>query len=312
MWRASYDHKRLPRSQDTRRHPVKTLDRILSKAGIGSRREARSWIGAGRVTVNGKTIQTPDFWVDPARDNVALDGRPLERKRKRYLLLYKPKNYLTTYRDPEGRPTIYDLLTDVEDFLVPVGRLDQDTTGLLLLTNDTAFADYVTSPLSKVPKTYLVKASQILTEAQLDQLRQGLTLADGPTRPAIVNRQRDSGRYTFFEITITEGRNRQVRRMVETLGAKVLKLVRTQIGSLRIDDLQIGHYRELSRSEVAALAPVAAGSNSQIKAVNLSVRQPDQKRKQPFAPKRGKSPAKLHSGGKSLLFNRSLPGATVK
>ena len=113
-----------------------------------------------------------------------------------------------------------------------MGRLDQDTTGLLIMTNDTAFGDYITSPESKVPKTYLVKASMLLTDEQLDRLRQGVELADGPTRPALVKRIRDSARYTFFEITITEGRNRQVRRMVEALGAKVLKLVRTQIGPI--------------------------------------------------------------------------------
>ena len=198
----------------------RTLDRVLSKFGVGSRTEARSWIGAGRVTVNGKKVQTPDAWIDPERDQVALDGHPLTARQKRYILLYKPKGYLTTYKDPEGRPTVYDLLGGIKDFVFPVGRLDQDTTGLLILTNDSAFGDHITSPESKVPKTYLVKASALLDDAQLDQLRQGLTLADGPTRPAIVKRIRDGAKYTFFEITITEGRNRQVRRMVEALGAK--------------------------------------------------------------------------------------------
>lgn len=231
----------------------RTLDRVLSKFGLGSRTEARSWIGGGRVTVNGKKIQTPDFWVDPEHDRVALDGHPLTARQKQYLLFYKPKGYLTTYKDPEGRPTVYDLLGGVKDFVFPVGRLDQDTTGLLILTNDSAFGDHITSPQSKVPKTYLVKASMLLQEEQLDRLRQGIALDDGPTRPAIVKRIREGAKYTFFEITITEGRNRQVRRMVEALGAKVLKLVRTGIGGIEIGRLEIGKYRNLSEEEVLAL-----------------------------------------------------------
>jgi len=231
----------------------KTLDRVLSQAGIGSRKEARQWIGAGRVAVDGKKIQTPDAWVDPQNQRVTFDGKPLRAAKKIYLLLYKPKGYVTTYKDPDGRPTVYDLLKDVPEKVFSAGRLDLDSTGLLIFTNDGEFADRINSPESHVPKTYLVKSSLLLTDDQLDQLRRGVTLSDGPTRPAEVKRIRDSGRYTFFEITITEGRNRQVRRMVETLGAKVLKLVRTEIGTIRIGDLQIGKYRALSEQEVRRL-----------------------------------------------------------
>jgi 23S rRNA pseudouridine2605 synthase len=191
--------------------------------------------------------------VDPRHQTVTLDGKPLRPAQKIYLLLYKPKGYVTTYKDPDGRPTVYDLLKDVPEKVFSAGRLDLDTTGLLIFTNDGEFADRITSPESHVPKTYLVKASMLLTDDQLDQLRRGVTLADGPTRPAVVKRLRDSGRHTFFEITITEGRNRQVRRMVETLGARVLKLVRTEIGTIRIGDLQIGTYRALSEREVQEL-----------------------------------------------------------
>jgi len=231
----------------------KTLDRVLSQAGIGSRKEARQWIGAGRVAVDGKKIQTPDAWVDAEHQRVTLDGKPLRAARKIYLLLYKPKGYVTTYKDPDGRPTVYDLLQDVPEKVFSAGRLDLDSSGLLIFTNDGEFADHITSPESHVPKTYLVKSSLLLTDDQLDQLRQGVALTDGPTRPAQVARIRDSGRYTFFEITITEGRNRQVRRMVEALGAKVLKLVRTGIGTIRIGDLQIGKVRALSDQEVRGL-----------------------------------------------------------
>ena len=232
---------------------LKTLERVLSKAGLCSRTQARSWIGHGRVRVNGRLIQTPDHWVDLDRDRVTLDGKPVRASKLVYLLLYKPKGYLTTRKDPRGRPTVYDLLKGERPWVVPVGRLDLDTSGLLLLSNDTDFCERVTNPNYKIPKTYLVKTATRLTDEQLDQLRRGVVLKDGPTRPASVQRLRDSGNRTFFEITITEGRNRQVRRMVEAAGSGVLKLVRTAIGPLRIGDLGIGRYRELTAAEVRGL-----------------------------------------------------------
>jgi pseudouridine synthase len=233
--------------------PLKTLERVLSKAGLGSRTEARKWIGTGRVRVNGKLVQTPDHWVDLERDAVTLDDKPIRARQKIYLLLYKPTGYLTTYKDPQGRPTVYDLIRDAGEWVVPVGRLDQDSSGLLLLTNDTQLVESVGNPEHKVPKTYLVKASTLVSDSQLEQLRGGIMLADGPTRPAVVTRLRDSDKYSFFEITIYEGRNRQVRRMVEAIGSKVLKLVRTGIGGLRIGDLPIGKHRELTAGEVRGL-----------------------------------------------------------
>jgi len=236
-----------------KKRPLKTLERVLSKAGVGSRVDARSWIHAGRVKVNGRITRNPDQWIDMKRDRVLFDGEPLVARERIYLLLYKPTGYLTTYKDPEGRPTVYDLIADAGTFLSPVGRLDLDTSGLLLMTNDNQFAERVTNPTSHVPKTYLVKASAVLTDTQLQQLRDGIELADGPTRPALVTRLRDSGKYTHFEITLTEGRNRQVRRMVEALEAKVLKLVRVRIGHIAIGRLPIGKWRLLTAAEVASL-----------------------------------------------------------
>jgi pseudouridine synthase len=249
------------------KRPLKTIERVISKAGLGSRVEARKWVHAGRVTVNGRVVENPDQWVDMERDRVALDGEPLKARSRVYLLLYKPTGYLTTYKDPQGRPTVYDLIEDVGTFVSPVGRLDLDTSGLLLMTNDNQFAERVTNPASHVPKTYLVKASTLLSDAQLQQLRDGVELSDGMTRPAVVTRLRDSAKYTHVEITLTEGRNRQVRRMVEALGAVVLKLVRVRIGPLRIGKLPIGTWRLLTRAEVDALTPgpstrAAAGSGS--------------------------------------------------
>jgi pseudouridine synthase len=237
-----------------KKRPLKTLERVLSKAGLGSRTEARKWIAAGRVRVNHRLVKDPDTWVDLERDRVAFDGKPLQKRERAYILLYKPAGYLTTYDDPQGRPTIYNLLPDRDRYLFPVGRLDLDTSGLLILTNDTAFAERVTNPDFKVPKTYLVKASRHLSEEDLDRLRNGIALRDGPTKPARITRIREAGGKTVFEITITEGRNRQVRRMVEALEAKVLKLVRIAIGAIRIGGLPIGNTRELTTEEVRTLS----------------------------------------------------------
>jgi 23S rRNA pseudouridine2605 synthase len=233
--------------------PLKTLERVLSKAGAGSRVDARGWIRAGRVKVNGQVVRDPDTWIDMQRDRVRVDGKPLQARDRVYLLLYKPTGYLTTYRDPKGRPTVYDLIADLGTFVSPVGRLDLDTSGLLLMTNDNQLAERVTNPESHVPKTYLVKASMRLTDEQLQQLRDGVELGDGPTRPARVRRVRDSEKYTHLELTLTEGRNRQVRRMIEAIGATVLKLVRVKIGSIAIGGLPIGKWRLLTDHEVRTL-----------------------------------------------------------
>jgi pseudouridine synthase len=233
--------------------PLKSLERVFSKAGVASRSEARSWISGGRVRVNGKSIRNPDYWVDLERDRVTLDNKPLREAGKRYILLYKPKGYLTTHRDTEGRPTVYDLVSDAGVWLVPVGRLDLDTSGLLLMTNDTGLADRIADPERKVPKIYQVKAATLLSDEQLEQLRQGVPLSDGPTRPAQVRRLRDGGRHTHLELTIAEGRNRQVRRMLEAVGSRVLKLVRTAIGPLRLGELPIGKWRDLTAEEVRLL-----------------------------------------------------------
>lgn len=226
---------------------------MLSKAGLGSRTDARRWIKEGRAQVNGIVVRDPDHWVDLQRDRIRFDRQPLTARDRVYLLLYKPAGYLTTYRDAEGRPTVYDLVRDVGIFLSPVGRLDLDTSGLLVMTNDTQFAERVTNPRFHIPKTYLVKASVLLSDSQLQQLRDGIELLDGPTKPADVRRVRDSAKYTHLEITITEGRNRQVRRMIEALDAHVLKLVRVQIGPIAIGRLPIGQWRMLTHDEIRTL-----------------------------------------------------------
>jgi pseudouridine synthase len=229
--------------------PLKTLERVLSKAGVGSRSEARRFVGAGRVQVNGAVVTDPDQWVDLERDEVTFDGKPLAKGAPRYLLLNKPTGYLTTARDPHGRATIYDLLPETDSRLIYVGRLDYDTSGLLILTNDTAFAERLMNPAYKVPKTYLVESSTPLTEVQLDRLRNGIELEDGPTRPALVTRRGE----TTFELTISEGRNRQVRRMIDALGAEVITLQRIAIGTVTLSDLAPGTTRDLTGDERQSL-----------------------------------------------------------
>jgi pseudouridine synthase len=233
------------------------LERLLSKAGACSRVEARARIRAGRVRVDGQCVR------DPARRfgsgaRLELDGRPLAPAALRYLALHKPRGCLSTRRDPQGRPTVYDLLADVGAWVVPVGRLDRDSSGLLLFTNDTLFADRITNPDSHVPKTYRVEARPRLGDEALLRLRRGLALSDGPTRPAQVEKLGDRGPATRFLITIDEGRNRQVRRMVAEVGSRVEQLVRVRIGTLELGQLAAGRWRELEAREVRALAKGAA------------------------------------------------------
>jgi 23S rRNA pseudouridine2605 synthase len=231
------------------KRPLKTLERVLSKSGLGSRTQARSWIGQGRVRVNGREIQNPDHWVDLERDKVLFDGKPLRAAPRRYILLHKPAGYITTFKDTHARPTVYDLLGDIGGFVAPVGRLDLDSSGLLLLTNDTVLAERLTNPDHKVAKTYRVKAATVLTDDQLAQLRGGVQLSDGPTRPAVVRREGADA----LSISITEGRNRQVRRMLEAVGSAVEELTRTSIGKLKLGDLPPGAWRKLTRAEVELL-----------------------------------------------------------
>jgi pseudouridine synthase len=225
----------------------------LSKAGVGSRTDATRLIRDRRVTVNGRTVTDPETWIDPKKDRVAVDGRSLSTPEPVHLLLYKPKGYLTTYRDPGGRKTVYDLLPPKSAWIFPAGRLDLDTSGLLVMTNDAPLAERLTNPEHAVPKTYLVKASRTLTGGEIERLRSGIELADGPTRPAKVARLRESGGRAVLELTITEGRNRQIRRMIEALDAKVLKLVRVAIGEVRIGDQPIGTTRPLTPGEIRGL-----------------------------------------------------------
>ena len=235
----------------------RTLDRLLSRAGLLSRAQAAAAVRAGRVAVNGAVARDPQRWVDPARDAVTLDGAPVRPAAHRWLLLHKPKDCVTTRSDEHGRRTVYDLLGAAAQgeggWLAPVGRLDRDTSGLLLLSNEHDLADALTDPARHVEKTYLVKATTRLSDEQLAALAAGVRLDDGRTRPARARRVRDTARRTLLELVICEGRNRQVRRMLEALGSGVLELRRTGFGPLTLAGVPSGRWRELEAGEIEAL-----------------------------------------------------------
>ena len=239
--------------------PTMTLDRLLSRYGIASRRVAREAVLGGRVQVNGRVLRDPECWVRPGEDLVQLDGRRLRRESSVYLAFYKPKGVIVSHGDPAGRKTIYDCLGRQSRWISPAGRLDKDTSGLLLLTNDTEFAHFVSSPESGVPKTYWVKVSGLMGDETIARLRGGVRMKRGDAaRPLAVRRLEDRRKYTWLEVVLTEGKNREVRRMVEAVGFTVLKLVRTAIGPLTLAGLEVGRSRPLTPGEVAALRKTAA------------------------------------------------------
>jgi pseudouridine synthase len=237
-----------------------TLDRVLSRCGLFSRRASENAIRSGRVKVNGRVVRDPALWTDPKSDTVHLDGKRIRQVRRIYLLFYKPKGILTSHGDLRGRKTLYDCLDPKLPWVAPVGRLDKDTSGLILLTNDTEFASFVTRPSSEVRKTYLVKANMLVDDALLERMSEGFKMKNGQlAKPQSVKRLEDRGKYSWLEIVLTEGKNREVHRLLESVGLKVLKMVRTRIGPFTLEGLQVGQHRNLSRIEIARLY---AGSTS--------------------------------------------------
>jgi 23S rRNA pseudouridine2605 synthase len=225
------------------------LNAYLARAGIASRRRADELIKAGRVRVNGEPGRLNSFVG--ARDTVEVDGEPVRAQRLAYVLLHKPAGTVTTARDPQGRPTVVELV-DLAERVVPVGRLDADTTGALLLTNDGPLAHRLSHPRYGVEKTYVVDVAGEPDEAALRRLAEGVELEDGRTAPARVRRLAPSR----IELTIHEGRNRQVRRMFDTVGHPVTLLHRNSYAGLTLAGLEAGHWRELDRDEVEALKGV--------------------------------------------------------
>ena len=212
-------------------------------------------IREGRVSVNGNVVRNPSRRCSPADDRFAVDGLKLAPKRLVYILMNKPEGVVTTRSDERKRATVYDVLGEMGSWLFPVGRLDKDTSGLLLLTNDNQLGEKLTSPRSRVPKTYRVRLDRKIGDADLGKLRKGITLRGTKLLPAVVSREDG----TSFEMTIVEGKNRQIRRMCEQLGFNVLALMRVKIGECDLGGLKPGEWRYVTKREVQLLLPVAAG-----------------------------------------------------
>jgi 23S rRNA pseudouridine2605 synthase len=230
------------------------LQKLIAGTGLASRRKAEALIAAGRVMVNGKTVTELGTKVDPGRDHVKVDGKHLSAAQPFvYLMLNKPKNVVSTVDDPGGRTTIMDYLRGVSVRVFPVGRLDFDSEGLMLLTNNGELAQAMLHPRYHVPKTYLIKVKSVLTDDEIRSLEQGVRLEDGMTGPAQVRKVRKVEANSWLEITIREGRKHQVKRMLESVGHPVIKLLRIRMGSLSLGDLQPGEFRFLTDREANSL-----------------------------------------------------------
>jgi 23S rRNA pseudouridine2605 synthase len=247
--------------------PPQRLQKIIAAAGISSRRKAEELITQGRVSVNGQTVTELGSKADPQNDHIKVDGKLLHgAERHVYLVLNKPRGYVTTVSDPEGRPTVMDLVKNVGARIYPVGRLDWSSEGLLLLTNDGELAGKLTRAASHVPKTYLVKIAGRASEEGIAKLRRGIRIGTRPgprrmeslhTAPAQIRLTKDATN-PWYEVTLIEGKNRQIRRMFEEIGHHVEKIKRVRYGSLTLD-VEPGQFRELSAREVAALRRAGRG-----------------------------------------------------
>ncbi|MEO0335245.1 MAG: pseudouridine synthase [Pseudomonadota bacterium] len=225
------------------------LNKFIAESGLTSRRKADEWIDSGRVKLNGKTVYELGVKVDPRKDKITVDGKALKAKteNKVYIVLNKPEKVVTTLSDPEGRPTVKDYLPKVKQRVFPVGRLDWDTEGLLLLTNDGEFAQSVSHPSNDIPKTYLAKLNGQPTDAQLSKLIKGVSIVGGKVKALAVERvKKGSDKYDWVKIAVTEGKNRQVRRMFERIGFDVRKLKRVAIGALPLGRIPKGNHAYLN------------------------------------------------------------------
>jgi pseudouridine synthase len=234
------------------------LQKLIAAAGLASRRHAEEMIAAGEVTVNGKVVTEPGTKADPERDHIKVRGRlinsRIKSREKVYILLNKPRGFLTSLADPEGRPLVTELIPQALGRLHPVGRLDFNTEGLLLLTNDGDFTNFITQARNRVAKVYEVKVKGVPGEDAINRLRRGITLDDGVrTAPAEIKKVEESDTNSWFEVVLHEGRNQQIRRMFDAIGHSVIKLRRVKIGFLRDERLAPKQWRFLAPAEVTRL-----------------------------------------------------------
>ena len=269
------------------------IQKVLADQGICSRREAERLIAAGKVKVNGHPVTLGDK-MDPDYDKVMIDGQTQRIVRKRqytYIMLHKPRGYLTTRSDDRGRKTVMDLVSDVPAMLRPVGRLDKDSEGLLLMTNDGAFAQAVTHPSGGISKLYRVTVQPRADESQILKMSSGVVLDDGTkTMPCAINVVTDEPGRTVMEMTLKEGKNREIRRMCEAVGLEVVRLKRNAEGVVKLGMLKPGTYRELTKAEVNGLRAAAAKGRAQTRSASLQSKAAARRPKGPVGS--GNAPAK--------------------
>ncbi len=235
------------------------LQKVLAKAGIDSRRNCEELILSGAVNVNGKVVNKLPVFVDPEKDSITVNGREIRPERKVYFLLNKPKGVICTNSDPEGRKKAIDLVP-VSERIFCVGRLDADTTGIIILTNDSELANRLTHPKYELAKTYIVEIKGRIDTGQTDKLKKGIWLAEGKTGGSSVKILKRGNRESLIEVTIRQGLNRQIRRMLARVGLPVKSLKRTRIGKIDSKGLGVGRFRTLTKAEIAALRKTATAS----------------------------------------------------
>ena len=227
-----------------------TVDRLLSKLGIASRGTSQEWVRAGRVSINSRIIRDPATWVLWPKDAVSIDDQPIHDSAKRFLLFHKPKGVITTHSDEKGRKTIFELLSPDLGYLHAVGRLDQATSGLLLLTNDSALSSFLTDPTHKVMRTYLVSVRGEFTETQATEAVVGVVDGGERLQCHSVKIQKNSGRESHLEVVLIQGKNREIRRLFKALGHEVTRLRRIQFGPFKLEDIPSGAWREIPIEDV--------------------------------------------------------------
>lgn len=232
---------------------MERLQKVMARAGVASRRKSEELIRGGKVRVNEKTVTELGTQVDPEFDRIEVEGRRIRPQRKRYFLFYKPKGVITSLSDPQGRPVVTDWFRQVEERVYPVGRLDWDTEGLLLLTNDGELANRMTHPRHEVDKVYQAMVEGNPGQDAIRRLEQGVRLSDGWTAPAKVRLLRKEKGRAWLELALHEGRNRQVRRMCEAVGHPVVHLLRLRMAFLSLEGLERGESRELTQREIRRL-----------------------------------------------------------
>ena len=239
------------------------INKFLARAGVSSRRGADELIKGGKVKINGKVTKELGLSVDPSKDKISVNGKLVEQFEDRVtIVLNKPVDVMTTMSDPQGRDTVAELVKEEPFRLVPVGRLDFPTEGVLLMTTDGELANRLLHPRYKVPKSYYVKLGGRPTEEALDRMRKGIALEDGRTKPALVEVLESQPRRTWIEIILTEGKKRQVRRMCEAIGHRPLRVVRTSFSTIECDGLRPGQYRYLGQAELAGIYKIIGMSRS--------------------------------------------------